>query len=37
MKHEKQIGKQRRRRCFRVGNRVKRDSTRPRLAVFRSH
>ena len=37
MKHEKQIGRQRRRRCFRVRNRVKRDSTRPRLSVFRSH
>jgi large subunit ribosomal protein L18 len=30
------MGRQRQRRCFRVSNRVKRDSTRPRLAVFRS-
>ncbi len=37
MKHEKRIGKQRRRRRFRVRNRIKRDSTRPRLSVFRSH
>ncbi len=37
MKREKQIGKQRRRRRFRVRNRVKRDSSRPRLSVFRSH
>ena len=37
MKREKQIGKQRRRRRFRVRNRIKRDSTRPRLSVFRSH
>ena len=37
MKHEKRIGKQRRRRRFRVRNRVKRDSTRLRLSVFRSH
>ena len=37
MKHEKQIGKQRRRRRLRVRNRIKRDSTRPRLSVFRSH
>ena len=37
MKHEKRIGKQRSRRRFRVRNRVKRDSTRPRLSVFRSH
>ena len=36
MRHEKQIGRQRQRRSFRVSNRVKRDSTRPRLAVFRS-
>lgn len=36
MRHEKQMGRQRQRRCFRVSNRVKRDSTRPRLAVFRS-
>ncbi len=37
MRHEKQIGKQRQRRCFRVRNRLKHDATRPRLAVFRSH
>ncbi len=37
MKQEKRIGKQRERRRFRVRNRVKRDSTRPRLSVFRSH
>ena len=37
MKREKQIGKQRRRRRLRVRNRIKRDSTRPRLSVFRSH
>ncbi len=37
MRHEKKIGKQRRRRGFRVRNRLKRDATRPRLAVFRSH
>jgi large subunit ribosomal protein L18 len=37
MRHEKQIGKQRRRRGFRVRNRIKRDASRPRLAVFRSH
>ena len=37
MKHEKQIGRQRKRRCNRVSNRVKRDSVRPRLSIFRSH
>ncbi len=37
MKHEKFIGKQRKRRGFRVRTRVKRDSTRLRLSVFRSH
>ncbi len=37
MKHEKQIGLQRQRRGFRVRRRLKRDTTRPRLAVFRSH
>lgn len=36
MKHEKTIGKQRKRRGWRVRNRIKRDSVRPRLAVFRS-
>jgi len=37
VKHAKQIGRQRRRRGFHVRNRVKRDSVRPRLSVFRSH
>jgi large subunit ribosomal protein L18 len=37
MRREKQIGKQRRRRGFRVRNRLKRDATRPRLSIFRSH
>ena len=37
MKQEKLLGKQRRRRRFRVRNRIKRDSIRPRLSVFRSH
>jgi large subunit ribosomal protein L18 len=37
VRHAKQIGRQRQRRGFRVRNRVKRDSTRPRLSVFRSH
>ena len=37
MKHEKVIGRQRKRRGWRVRNRIKRDSIRPRLSVFRSH
>jgi large subunit ribosomal protein L18 len=37
MKHEKRIGRQRTRRGFRVRNRIKHDSVRPRLCVFRSH
>ena len=37
MNHEKSILHQRQRRRFRVRNRVKRDATRPRLSVFRSH
>jgi large subunit ribosomal protein L18 len=37
VKYEKRITRQRQRRCFRVANRIKRDSTRPRLSVFRSH
>ena len=37
MRHEKQVGLQRQRRGFRVRNRIKRDTTRPRLSVFRSH
>lgn len=36
MSQSKTINAQRRRRGFRVSNRIKRDSTRPRLAVFRS-
>jgi large subunit ribosomal protein L18 len=37
MKQAKRIGRQRRRRAFRVRNKLKRVSTRPRLNVFRSH
>ena len=37
MKHEKQVGLQRRRRGFRVRGRIKQGLTRPRLSVFRSH
>jgi large subunit ribosomal protein L18 len=37
MRHERQIGRQRQRRGFRVRNRLKHDATRPRLSVFRSH
>ena len=37
MRHAKLIGRQRKRRALRVRNRVKHDSTRPRLSVFRSH
>lgn len=37
MKESKRLNVQRRRRCFRVSNQVKRNSTRPRLAVFRSN
>jgi large subunit ribosomal protein L18 len=36
VRHERRIGRQRRRRGLRNSNRVKRDSTRPRLSVFRS-
>lgn len=36
MRHEKEIGKQRRRRALSVRNRLKHGLTRPRLAVFRS-
>jgi len=36
VRHERVIGRQRQRRCWRVSNRVKRDLVRPRLAVFRS-
>jgi large subunit ribosomal protein L18 len=37
VRHEKQVGLQRRRRGLRVRNRIRQDSTRPRLSVFRSH
>ena len=37
MKREKRLNRQRRRRRLRVRNAVKRNSTRPRLSVFRSH
>lgn len=37
MNHEKTIRLQRQRRRFRVRNRIKADSSRPRLSVFRSH
>jgi large subunit ribosomal protein L18 len=37
MRHQKQVGLQRKRRGSRVRNRLKRVATRPRLAVFRSH
>jgi large subunit ribosomal protein L18 len=37
MQHNKRIGLQRKRRGFRVRNRLKRVSTRPRLCLFRSH
>ncbi|MBN2023522.1 MAG: 50S ribosomal protein L18 [Pirellulales bacterium] len=37
MKHEIVIGRQRKRRGWRVRNRIKRDSVRLRLSVFRSH
>jgi large subunit ribosomal protein L18 len=37
MRHDRQVGKQRQRRGFRVRNRLKRNTTRPRLSVFRSH
>jgi large subunit ribosomal protein L18 len=37
MRHDRQVGKQRQRRGLRVRNRIKRDATRPRLSVFRSH
>jgi large subunit ribosomal protein L18 len=36
MRLQKRISTQRKRRTWRVTNRVKRDSTRPRLCVFRS-
>jgi large subunit ribosomal protein L18 len=37
MQHQKRIGLQRKRRGFRVRNRLKRVTTRPRLCLFRSH
>jgi large subunit ribosomal protein L18 len=37
VKHQRRILRQRQRRAIRVRNRVKRDATRPRLSVFRSH
>jgi large subunit ribosomal protein L18 len=37
MRHEKQVGLQRKRRGMRVRNRLKRVTTRPRLSIFRSH
>ena len=36
VRHEKALQVQRKRRRYRVRNRVRRDSTRPRLSVFRS-
>jgi large subunit ribosomal protein L18 len=37
MRHERQILRQRKRRGIRVRNQLKRNTTRPRLSVFRSH
>jgi large subunit ribosomal protein L18 len=37
MRHERQVGRQRKRRGYRVRNRLKRHATRPRLCIFRSH
>ena len=37
MTTERRIGRQRQRRGFRVRNHLKRNSTRPRLSIFRSH
>jgi large subunit ribosomal protein L18 len=37
VRHERRTGRQRQRRALRVRNRIKRDSTRPRLSIFRSH
>jgi large subunit ribosomal protein L18 len=36
VRHEKQVGRQRRRRAWRIRNRLTHDATRPRLSVFRS-
>jgi len=35
--HEKAVGRQRKRRTYRVRNKIRGTSTRPRLSVFRSH
>jgi large subunit ribosomal protein L18 len=37
MSHESRVGRQRNRRGYRVRNRLKKNATRPRLSVFRSH
>lgn len=37
MKHAQKTGRQRQRRGLRVRNRLKHDTTRPRLCIFRSH
>lgn len=37
MSHERRVGRQRNRRGFRVRNHLKKNTTRPRLSVFRSH
>ncbi len=37
MNKQKELNRQRQRRCFRVRNKLKRVSHRPRLSVFRSH
>ncbi len=37
MNKQKELNRQRQRRCYRVRNKLKRVSTRPRLSVFRSH
>jgi large subunit ribosomal protein L18 len=37
MSHERRVGRQRNRRGYRVRNRLKKNTTRPRLSVFRSH
>jgi large subunit ribosomal protein L18 len=37
MSQERRIGRQRKRRGYRVRNRLKKHATRPRLSIFRSH
>ncbi|MGD0900189.1 MAG: 50S ribosomal protein L18 [Thermoguttaceae bacterium] len=37
MQQERQIVRQRKRRAIRIRNRLKRDASRPRLSIFRSH